>query len=158
MLNSKTGRVFAFLSILACTVFAVDVPGFKHYRSADLKAKEKELAPKIDSNKVSFHRFDDFGTSQTFLVHRAGSGDAELHDSIGDYFVVQSGSATLIVGGQMKGTRVTEPGESRGSAIEGGSRTTIGPGDIVHIPPKQPHQLLVESGSPFTYIIIKVKE
>jgi mannose-6-phosphate isomerase-like protein (cupin superfamily) len=156
--HCKTGRVFALLVILVCTGDGADVQGFKHYPSGDLKAKERELAARIDSNNVSFIRLDDFGTSQTFLVHRAGSGDAELHDHIGDYFVVQSGSATLVVGGQMKGARVTEPGESRGSGIDGGNRTKIGPGDIVHIPSKQPHQLLIEPGRPFTYVIIKVKE
>jgi hypothetical protein len=29
---------------------------------------------------------------------------------------------------------------------------------MVHIPAKVPHQLLIERGSKFTYVIIKVKE
>jgi uncharacterized RmlC-like cupin family protein len=32
----------------------------------------------------------------------------------------------------------------------------LGVGDVVHIPVKVPHQLLVEPGKQFTYFVVKV--
>jgi translation initiation factor IF-1 len=72
-------------------------------------------------------------------------------------FVVQSGSATLIVGGTMVGAETTEPHEKRNGTIQGGIRRRLSAGDVVRIAPKTPHQLLLDGAHEFTYFVIKVK-
>jgi quercetin dioxygenase-like cupin family protein len=42
--------------------------------------------------------------------------------------------------------------------VEGGEKQKMGPGDILHIPPKTPHQMLLEPGTQITYFTLKVKE
>jgi mannose-6-phosphate isomerase-like protein (cupin superfamily) len=153
----RTRIAAGFSFVLACFCQG-DVSGFRHYPSQKLNDDEKTLAAKVGSGRVSFIPLDDFGTSRTYLVHRADSGDAELHDNMGDYFVVRSGRATLIIGGELRERRAAGPGEWASPSISGGEKTSVGPGGMVHIPAKVPHQLLIERGSKFTYVIIKVKE
>ena len=95
--HRRTGIAAELSFVLAC-LCQTEVSGFRHYPSEKLTTSEKALAAKVDSNKVSFIPLDDFGTSRTYLVHRPGSGDAELHDNFGDYFVVRSGRAMLVIG------------------------------------------------------------
>jgi mannose-6-phosphate isomerase-like protein (cupin superfamily) len=92
------------------------------------------------------------------IAHREGDGEAELHEREADFFVVQSGAATLIVGGEMVNGKTTAPNEVRGPSIKGGEKKALAAGDVVHIPPKVPHQLLVPAGKEFTYFVIKVVE
>jgi hypothetical protein len=52
---------------------------------------------------------------------------------------VQSGSATLLVGGTLSGGETVEPHEKRNGTIQGGVRRKLSAGDIVRIAPKVPH-------------------
>jgi mannose-6-phosphate isomerase-like protein (cupin superfamily) len=70
---------------------------------------------------------------------------------------VQSGSATLVVGGTLVGAENTEPHEKRNGTIEGGVRQKLSAGDVVRIPPKVPHQLLLDGSPEFTYFVVKIK-
>ena len=70
---------------------------------------------------------------------------------------MQSGSATLVVGGIMVGGETVEPHEKRNGTIEGGIRRKLSAGDIVRIPARMPHQLLLDGSRGFTYFVIKVK-
>ena len=72
--------------------------------------------------------------------------------------MVVSGTATLVVGGTMPGSKPTAPGEVRAPSVEGGERQKIAPGDILHIPAKTPHQVLLDPGTQITYFTLKVKE
>jgi len=69
-----------------------------------------------------------------------------------------SGGGTLIIGGTMPGSKNTAPGEVRAPNVEGGEKQKIAPGDILHIPPKTPHQVMLEPGTQITYFTLKVKE
>ena len=70
--------------------------------------------------------------------------------------IVESGEATLVVGGTMVEPKNVKPHEVRGSSIEGGLIKQLSSGDIVHIPAKVPHQLKIASGRTFTYLVVKV--
>jgi len=91
------------------------------------------------------------------VAHREGSGEAELHEEFNDISVVQSGSGTLVVGGTIVNGRTTAPGEIRGPSIQGGEKRKLGPGDIVHVPPRTPHQVLLDPGQKLTYVVIKIR-
>ena len=89
----------------------------------------------------------------TMLGFRDRSGGAELHKDYADIDVILDGICTLIVGGTIPG-----PGEVRGALIQGGERTTLHKGDILHIPANTPHQMLLPSGGTLTYFVIKTLE
>jgi mannose-6-phosphate isomerase-like protein (cupin superfamily) len=92
------------------------------------------------------------------LVHREGTGEAEQHVKVADIFWVVSGEASVQVDGTLINGHPTSENELLGSAIHGGTKTRLGPGDVFHIPANVPHQVLVDSGQPFVYVMVKVDE
>src|SRR5450432_1086892 len=148
------------LMFLICVlpVMGAEPAGYKYWSAAELKGFSKTLAPKIDAQKFASERLTDYGNHYTMVAHREGSGLAEFHESEADLFVVSSGTATLVVGGKISNGKTTAPGEIRGPSIDGGAKQKISAGDVVHIPTKTPHQILLENGTQFTYFVLKVKE
>jgi mannose-6-phosphate isomerase-like protein (cupin superfamily) len=144
------------LIIFACLLQGADLPGFKLYRAAELAAKDKELAPQDAKDNLTFVVLDK--SPETALIRRAGTGDAEQHDNLGDILVIRFGEATLVIGGKLDQPRSVGPGEYRAASIVGGEKRTIGPGDIIHIPAKMPHHVLITRGQTVSYVIVKVKE
>jgi mannose-6-phosphate isomerase-like protein (cupin superfamily) len=131
--------------------------GYKYWSAAELKNMSKPLSNKGD-HQTSNENLANFGPDHAMMIHREASGLAELHELEADVIVVVSGSGTLIVGGTMPGSKPTTPGEVRGPSIDGGERQKIGPGDILHIPPKIAHQVMLDPGTQITYFTLKVKE
>lgn len=150
-------HVAILLGMGAALLFAADPAGFVLWRASELKGLEKKLAPKVDPKfKVASEPMGKFGNHSFMLAYREASGESELHETQADIFVVQSGEANFIVGGKMVGAKTTAPGEVRGTSIEGGRQMKLGPGDVIHIPAKVPHQVLLEPGKQFTYLVVKV--
>ncbi len=145
------------LLLLLCSLplVAADPPGFALWTAGDLKAVQHKLEAKIDAQRFASQTLKKFGNHYTLLAHRQGTGSAELHQTEADLFVVESGSAKLIVGGKIVNPRTTGPHEIRGSSITGGTEKNLSAGDIVHIPARTPHQLLVD-GKQFTYFVVKI--
>ncbi len=143
--------------LLLLPLVGAEPAGYKYWSSAELNGMAKTLAPKVNAQKVALGNLADFGPDRALMVHREGSGEAELHETEADVIVVESGKGTLIVGGTMPGAKKTAEGEMRAPAVEGGYRQKIAPGDILHVPPKIPHQVLVD-GAQITYFVLKVKE
>jgi mannose-6-phosphate isomerase-like protein (cupin superfamily) len=126
------------------------------WTAAELKAQGEKLAPKMNDKKVATERLATYGNHFTMIAHREADGEAEIHETQADFFFVQTGTATLVFGGEVPGAKTTAPNERRGASIKGGERKTLSPGDVVHIPARIPHQLLVPTGKEFTYFVIKV--
>ena len=142
--------------LLAVPLMAAGPPEVSIWTAADLKARSGKLAEKFNEQKAASERLASFGNHLTMIARRDGDGSAEIHDTQVDFFFVQSGTATLVYGGELPGAKETAPHEWRGAAIKGGERKALNPGDVVHIPAKVPHQLLVPAGKEFTYFVIKV--
>lgn len=85
---------------------------------------------------------------------RDGPGEAEVHLHDTDIFYVQEGSALLVTGGTVRGSRQVSSGELRGDAIDGGSELRIRAGDVITIPSGVPHWFKSVDG-PFTYYVVK---
>ncbi|HWG20110.1 MAG TPA: hypothetical protein VG225_06225 [Terracidiphilus sp.] len=94
----------------------------------------------------------------TMLAFRSRSGGGELHENYADVFFIVDGRATVVTGGDLADRKTTDPGEIRGSGVNGGSRQDVKAGDVVHIPAGVPHQMLVPEGSTVTYFVVKVQE
>src|SRR5581483_11788291 len=75
------------------------------------------------------------GPGTTLLIaRRDADGQVEVHERLNDEFVVQKGSATVLVGGRVEGNKQTAPGEWRGGAVAGAHAYQVGPGDVLWIP------------------------
>jgi mannose-6-phosphate isomerase-like protein (cupin superfamily) len=147
------------LALLPATAQETVPSGFALWTAASLNQLGQELSKNTagDAHHAATRRFSDFANDYTLFARREADGIPEWHETEADIFVVQTGSATLIVGGSMDGAQTTEPHEKRNGIITGGIRRKLSAGDIVRISAKTPHQLLLEGAHEFTYFVIKVK-
>lgn len=143
--------------LLALPLLGAEPAGYKYWSEAQLQSLAKKMSNKAGA-KTSLEALGNFGVDRAVMVHRDASGMAELHETDADVIVVISGAGTLIVGGAMQDGKTTAAGELRGPSISGGALQKIGPGDILHIPRKTPHQVLLEPGTEISYFTLKVKE
>jgi mannose-6-phosphate isomerase-like protein (cupin superfamily) len=133
--------------------------GFLYWSPASLAPMVQALGVKAasDPHHSATQRLGDFTNEYFLLAHREADGQAEWHENEVDVFFVQSGSATLVVGGTIPNAETTAPHEKRGASIQGGVRQKLAAGDIVRIPARTAHQLLLDGGHEFTYFVVKVK-
>jgi glc operon protein GlcG len=92
-----------------------------------------------------------------YKVHasrRDAPGIAEVHLWETDVVYVLEGSATLVTGGTTVDAQETEPGQLRGTSIEGGEAHQLAAGDVVVIPSGVPHWFK-EVQAPFLYFVVK---
>lgn len=92
------------------------------------------------------------------LSFRSRSGEVEVHEKFADLFYVLAGETTLVTGGKVAAARAIAPGETRGDAIEEGTRQDLKAGDMVHVPAGTPHQMLLAGDETVTYFILKIQE
>jgi mannose-6-phosphate isomerase-like protein (cupin superfamily) len=159
-------RILRLLSLLALLVSSAlpaqeqAPPGF-HIWSADslrpyIKAMTAE-APS-DPHKFAVRQLADYVNDGYLLVHREADGQVEWHETQADVFFVQSGSAVLLLGGELVNGETVGPHEKRNGHIVGGMRRPITAGDVIRIPPRIPHQVLLNGSKNFDYFVIKVKD
>jgi len=98
----------------------------------------------------------DFGDHLLEISHRESDGRVELHKVKADVMVIQTGTATLVTGGEVIDPVATGPNEIQGSGIKGGVKHEVGPGDVIEIPAGVPHQFFVAPGTQITYLVVKV--
>jgi mannose-6-phosphate isomerase-like protein (cupin superfamily) len=135
--------------------FAADPDGFAMYTAAQIKSRA--AAAKLDENKAGADRVATWGNHGLLLVHRAGDGAAETHNTQVDVVTVVSGEGTLIIGGTMVDGKTTAPNEIRGPSITGGTKHEMHVGDVFHIPAGVPHQMLVPKDLVIQVIKVTVK-
>jgi mannose-6-phosphate isomerase-like protein (cupin superfamily) len=152
----KMLSVVVVLLASATWVRAADPEGFGLWKGDAVKNSGKELASKIDDQRFAWQPLATYQNHLMGISHREGDGSAELHETQADIMIVESGEATLVVGGTMVEPKTVKPHEVRGSSIAGGAIKQLTPGDVVHIPAKVPHQLKIATGKTFTYLVIKV--
>ncbi len=117
-----------------------------------------DTGTKLLNKKTQFASADlaRYGNHYTMLAVRDRTGSSEVHEHEADIFIIQRGEATLLSGGKIVNPHTQKPGEIRGTSIAGGERHPVAAGDIIHIPAGEPHQLLIETGKPFSYFVVKV--
>lgn len=151
-------RIFAIALMVAAAAMPAGLPeGVGHWTGGELQGFEKSLASKMNAQKVATQPLAGYGNHSFLMAHREGSGEAELHETQNDVMVVESGEATLVVGGTVVDPKTTAPHEIRGSSIRGGEKVRLAAGDVVHIPIKTAHQMLLEKGKQITYFVVKIK-
>jgi len=147
------------LALLPATAQETVPAGFELWSATSLKQLSQELSKKAaaDAHHSAIQRFPDYSNDYALFARREADGIPEWHETEADVFFVQTGTATLVVGGTLEGAQNSDPHEKRNGTIAGGIRRKLGPGDVVRISAKTPHQLLLEGAHEFTYFVIKVK-
>ena len=133
--------------------------GFEQWTSASLKRFKNKMHADAtaDPHHFAVELLADFPNDSAMVVHRESDGPPEWHETQVDVFFVQSGSATLVVGGTLVNGETVGPHEKRNGTIQGGIRRRLSAGDVVRIPAGAPHQLLLEGSPEFNYFVIKIK-
>ncbi len=150
-------RLLVMVLCVAAAALPAGTPkGVEHWSSGELQGFAKKLAPKMSAQKIAIEGLGKFDNHSFLVAHREGNGEAELHETQNDVMVVESGEATLVVGGTVTNPKTTAPHEIRGPSISGGEKMALAAGDVVHIPVKVAHQMLIESGKQITYFVVKI--
>ena len=93
-------RTFVMALIMAAAALPAGAPkGFEHWTSGELRGFEKKLCLKMNAQKIATQPLAGYGNHSFLVAHREGNGEAELHETQNDVMVVESGEATLVVGG-----------------------------------------------------------
>jgi mannose-6-phosphate isomerase-like protein (cupin superfamily) len=148
-------------TLCATAASAGDPDGFGMWTVADFQAHEKALDQKVHADHSARETLGAYGNHRVRLIHRVGTGAPEFHADYVDLWVVESGHATLVVGGTLIDAKSTGGegemrGEMSGTGIDGGERHEISAGDMIHIPAKTPHQALVPAGGEVTYVRVMI--
>lgn len=133
-------------------------PAAQVWKASEIQEKGRALSKKLDANKVATDVIGTVGNRSFMVAHREGSGQAEFHEKQADIMFISTGQVTMVYGGTVVDGKTTAPGEIRGSAISGGTEVKLGPGDVLHIPAKTPHQMKLAPGTQVTYFVTKVVE
>lgn len=152
------------LALIAIPLLAVrseePVPAsFEHWQPSSMQSMDRALATEASTepHHLAVKQLSDYPNEAFLLVRREADGSPEWHETQADVFFVQSGTATLIVGGTLLNGETVAPHEKRNGTIQGGVRQKLSAGDVVRIPARMPHQLLLDGAHEFTYFVIKVK-
>jgi mannose-6-phosphate isomerase-like protein (cupin superfamily) len=135
------------------------LPGFQHWTTASLQKDTQTLVTEAagDPHHFAAQQLADYLNDAFLLAHRETDGQVEWHETQVDVFLVESGSATLVVGGTLVGGETVAPHEKRNGTIQGGTRYKLSAGDVVRIPARTPHQLVLDGAKEFNYFVVKVK-
>lgn len=151
---------------LPCLLVSSAVPaqeaapqGFQIWRTELLKPYLTQMAVEAsdDPHKFAVRQVADYPGDSYLLVRREGDGQVEWHETQADVFFVESGSAILLLGGRLVNGETVGPHEKRNGQIVGGVRRAISAGDVVRIPARVPHQLLLNGAKEFNYFVVKIK-
>ena len=148
------------IAVAAVLAFAAQggSTGVHVWKSTDIAAKGKALAQKLDAQKAGNEVVATEGNRRFMVAHREGSGLAEWHEKEADVMFFSAGNITMIYGGTIVDEKTTAPGERRGPSIKGGTEVKLGAGDVLHIPAKVAHQMILAPGAQVTYFVTKVVE
>jgi hypothetical protein len=116
-------RTFVIALVLVGSALPAGLPeGVGHWSSGELQGFEKKLGPKMSAQKIATQSLAGYGNHSFLIAHREGDGEAEWHETQNDVMVIESGEATLVVGGTVMDPRTTAPHEIRGPSIRGGEK------------------------------------
>src|SRR6516225_3693970 len=98
----------------------------------------------------------DAGAYKLDAGRRDAPGEVEYHAHTVDVMHVVEGTATVVTGGEMVGTRSVGDGELRARSVTGGEPHELSAGDVLAVPAGVPHQF-TQVSHPFLYFVLKVE-
>jgi len=92
------------------------------------------------------------------IVHRAGYTLPEIHATKWDIYVVLDGSGMVRIGGERVNWNDGQPPAGQRPQLSGAQEFQVTKGDMLHVPARVWHQMMVEDGKSITYALIGVSE
>ncbi len=92
------------------------------------------------------------------IIHREGYTQPEIHESKWDIYIILDGSGTALIGGERVNWIDGLPPEEQRPGLSGAQEFRVTEGDMVHVPARVWHQVLLEPGESITYALINVIE
>ena len=133
------------LLVVFTPIFAAGPDGFKLWKSAELKAYDK-AAPLAD-----------FGNHTAQMNHREKNGEVEIHQNWADVMVIESGEATMAIGGTPVNAKTTAPGEIRAESATGAEQHDLEIARCDRVEKKQRRiGALIESSQPRAIAVCKM--
>jgi mannose-6-phosphate isomerase-like protein (cupin superfamily) len=133
-----------------------DLPGFLSWDAALLASTEKKLKTTMNQYFSSVEDFIKNDRTQFHMNHKEGTAESEIHEHWAEFQIIRNGEGTMMLGGTVVNARTTEPGETRGTALEGATGQPLRAGDLLYIPPGTPHHTVVERTKSQDKLIVKV--
>lgn len=161
MISERPGSVREMKNIvpmlLPVLAALASVPaGYEHWTAQQFRTHAEGLHKTV-KNGLASETLGHWGNHFLLKTRReAISGQAELHEKQADLIIVQSGQATIIIGGRIVNAKTAAANEVRGTSIEGGEAQALKAGDVIHVLIKTPHQVLLEAGQTLDYLVLKV--
>ncbi|MEO8737599.1 MAG: cupin domain-containing protein [Edaphobacter sp.] len=150
----RNAWILTFATLLVPAVSAAAQATGSVYTNAQVMVIGHKLEATLKTGAEPSGLLEEKLDDSTRVAVRIKSGRAELHPSATDVFFVLSGEATLISGGTIVNAQGS--GEIRGDSINDGKSIAMHKGDVVHIPPATPHQVIMKAGTTFIYIVVKI--
>ena len=93
------------------------------------------------------------------IVYREGYTQPEIHEEKWDLYVILDGSGTLLVGG-VRTNWISDgrPAAEQHPGLSGAEVFEVTKGDIVHVPARVWHQVVLEPQQSMTYALFNVME
>ncbi len=138
---------------------SIDEPqNYVLWNSAIVEAAADHLEATLDDKALVWETIGNYDGHSVYLVLRGKTSRAEIHDTESDIQISVRGRATSVIGGELVDAESLPRKQQRGTSINGGMRQQLTPGDIMHIPPGTPHQLLIDPAEPYMYLLVKIDE
>jgi len=118
---------------------------------------EFRSATEVDAARAAGDSGTPIITDPEFKViagRRDKPGQAEVHATETDIFIVLDGTATIVIGGELIDPKQASVGEMRGSAIKDGTNYVLTKGVVVTVPRNTPHWVK-EAQPGFRYFVVK---
>lgn len=100
----------------------------------------------------------DYRPHSMSIVLREGYTQPEIHQLKWDIYVVLEGSGTVLMGGLRTGWDNARPAEGQRPGLTGAQAFRVTKGDIIHVPAREWHQLVLEEGESMHYALININE
>ena len=132
--------------------------GFVRWNSEYIQQVADGLEERLGDELLVWETVGNYDGHSIYLVLRGRTDRPEMHETESDVQIGVRGTALSVVGGEMIDPVSLPRKQQRGSSIAGGLRKKTSPGDLIHIPPGVPHQLIIEPGKPYMYLLFKLDE
>jgi hypothetical protein len=143
---------------LAQTSTLDHIPGFVLWNSKSIDAAADRLEKELGDKHLVYETIGNYKGHSMYLVLRGKTDTAEFHVNESDFQITWRGKANFVIGGEVVNARNKTETQIRGTAIKGGKSYLLTPGDIIHVPPSTPHQLLIDPAEPYMYLLMKLDE
>jgi mannose-6-phosphate isomerase-like protein (cupin superfamily) len=141
---------------------------YLHWDAAAFAAKKADLRARLDAGNgiwgtgFAFDRVleaADYRPHNMSIVLREGYTQPEIHQLKWDLYVILEGSGTILVGGERTNwINDGRPPEQQHPGLKGAQAFQVTKGDIMHVPARVWHQVVLDEGKSMLYALINVNE